>query len=305
MEDDALMATLIATARELVQHGRERTITVNFRKLDGEQYEPISTSSLTRVADLREMFRPQLQGYPADFCIGEHKLRPQEEIGEFVTEGVEFFLTAIRRENVLELEKTDKDTGEQTRLQEGARWQGATLVLASGSYVVPPWNFAPDLQQDFAVEVTVMLAEWPAVDYRGPIVSRHGWESGLELRIGGKGAVALLTTKRGDEKAKHTELLKTMPRTVHEWIHLCMYYEAPTSTLKLYLNGDRENCVEKQIQGRFIPYNGQLEVGRNPCWHDRVLSGSIRDLKIWPAGFDLNGLQERASLSLSDARGAI
>ncbi|CAE7775147.1 unnamed protein product [Symbiodinium sp. CCMP2592] len=275
-------------------------LTVQVALMSGQELEPVRIVATQKVIFMcQEVLRKLCPSVQRISLLHEGNVLPmQATVGSCLRDGDAVMV--LVRPNAFMLQQADLDTGLSTRLLDGARWVGETLVLDSVlACAAPRWDVVPDMQKNFAVEATIKLFEWPMPDWKGSIVSQHGSGTGWELRCGGSGVTALLTTSHGG----HNELtLKWKRRDTGAWHHVCMIYEAEMHQLTVVCDGvDR---ASKKVYGDFQPHDDVVHVGRNPEWADRGIIGEIRNAAVWPDGFGfgLEDLPSRARARIEEAK---
>jgi len=275
-------------------------LTIHGQKLNGEELEPVVIEGSATIRQLSERLRQQLSGSPCRVTLALNgvALGMDDTVEACLSDGAAVHL--IVRPDAWTLREVDMDTGLRVPLYGAACWEGETLRLNSESACAAPgWDVCPDLGCDFAAEATVNLEEWPGPDWQGSIISQHGHGTGWELRCGGPGLNCVFTTSVGG----HNEHLLPLRGKVGKWHHLCMVYDAASSCITLYADG--QGGEPKRISGKFRPYeNGMVEIGRNPEWNERGIVGRIRNATVWPQGLDTKDLPQWALGQIAEAEAA-
>lgn len=122
------------------------------------------------------------------------------------------------------------------------------------------------------IEVWTKAASFDGFDYEDPVVSKHGEATGWELRAGNRDAVMVVTI---DGVHYYAYTNKTLD--ANKWYHLVGTYDG--SVIKIYVNGTLMNT--SSISGPFTYFTGDLNIGRNPFWNDRLFNGTIDEVRIY------------------------
>ncbi|MBN1479445.1 hypothetical protein JXA70_04155 [candidate division KSB1 bacterium] len=118
----------------------------------------------------------------------------------------------------------------------------------------------------------IKISDFKDVIWRCPIVSKHGPASGWTLRCGAGQADFMITIRGIHYSASSAPMLK-----LNHWHYLAGTYDG--QTVKVYVDGRLVGSAE--ISGIITQFDGDLNIGRNTHWHDRLFVGQIAQVSLW------------------------
>ncbi|MCP4698212.1 MAG: PASTA domain-containing protein [Gammaproteobacteria bacterium] len=142
-----------------------------------------------------------------------------------------------------------------------------------GDCVIVPHKKQLVMPKTITVEAWVNANRTSGDISKFPVISKHGQASGWELRFGGGKASFMITLNK-----TYYEVIVANNVENGRWYHLAGSYDG--NTLRLYMNGILK--AQKQAGAMDITqYLGNMNIGRNDRWKDRLYSGKIAEVRVW------------------------
>ncbi|NUM46515.1 MAG: PASTA domain-containing protein [Anaerolineales bacterium] len=141
----------------------------------------------------------------------------------------------------------------------------------AGDYISVPNADVLNMSQTLTVEAWVKPTNNKPEVPMSPVVAKHGEATGWDLRCGGGKAEFMVTINRMHYQAMADQV------DLGQWTHVVGVYNG--QAIQLYLNGVLK--ASTPITGPITPYFGDLNIGRNSRWTDRLFAGQIAELRVW------------------------
>jgi thioredoxin 1 len=152
------------------------------------------------------------------------------------------------------------------------------------------WVSTPDSEllrpvSEITVEAMIRPEWFEDLDWKNPVVSKHGNASGWELRVGGGKAVMMVTVN-----GKHHYAMSKQDLPRGRWTHVSGSFDG--RFLRVYIEGKLQGETEITGGAPMTPFMGDLNIGRNPEWTDRVYSGHIDEVRVWNRAFSPGAMRK-------------
>ncbi len=159
----------------------------------------------------------------------------------------------------------------QSSLDELPTMPAATFDGLSDHISIPPSETFNTLQT-ITIEAWAKATDSGKQPHEYPVLSKHGSGTGWELRCGDGKAEFLITLDR-----HHYPLTVDQGIDLNQWYHLAGTYDG--RVFYFYINGVLKGSAA--LAGTLTPYLGELNIGRNPRWPDRLFAGKISEVRVW------------------------
>lgn len=146
-------------------------------------------------------------------------------------------------------------------------------------FVIVPHNTSLVFEQSLTAAAWIKMSDFKDVIWRCPIVSKHAPACGWTLRCGAGCADFMITIEGNHYAASSAPILK-----LDHWHYLAGTYDG--QSVKIYVDGKLEGSTK--ISGAVTQYDGDLNIGRNPHWHDRLFSGCITQASLWSTALSID-----------------
>jgi len=117
---------------------------------------------------------------------------------------------------------------------------------------------------------------WAAESWRGVIVGKDtdvGGNKGYALRAGANGRLSFVVSANG----AWCEALTPQVMSAGTWYHVAGTYDGATA--RAYINGVER--ASNNCSGPLLHSTGELDLGRDPRWTDRLFAGSMDEARIY------------------------
>eukprot|EP00164_Ancoracysta_twista_P002804 GFYU01003729.1.p1 GENE.GFYU01003729.1~~GFYU01003729.1.p1 ORF type:complete len:1078 (-),score=216.65 GFYU01003729.1:197-3391(-) len=170
-------------------------------------------------------------------------------------------------------------------LQNGAAFNVAGLDTASGGFAsAENWGDLNISGNTFTVEAWVKPCAISGQAHMNPVVSKHGNGSGYELRLHPDGATFMVTVAGQHIEAVPKPEVSSIKPKVGEWLHVAGVVDFTKKEVLVYSNFVMIGWTKLDVDSftHATAYDGPLNIGRNPQWNDRRVSGTICQVRISP-----------------------
>ncbi|SHI58674.1 Propeptide_C25 [Desulfatibacillum alkenivorans DSM 16219] len=140
---------------------------------------------------------------------------------------------------------------------------------------------SPDIAtaKEITVEVMMRAESFNGGNWQDAVVSKHGPESGWELRVGEAIPRMMVTIGKTHYYAQPDDPSKSPKLKAKRWYHLAGTFDG--KIIKMYVDG--ELWFSKSVKGNITQYNGDLVFAKNanPEWDKRWFQGDIASVALW------------------------
>lgn len=149
--------------------------------------------------------------------------------------------------------------------------RGKSLRCARGQDFVSVFPFRIDTDL-LTVSAWINVGALRHESWRHPVVSHHGERGGWELRATADSVEFAMRISGQPSRAIGQNTVSP-----GRWHHLVGTYNG--SYVTIWMDGEKLHSVK--VSGRPTPYDGALNIGRNPHWNERQFRGLIDEVRIY------------------------
>lgn len=140
---------------------------------------------------------------------------------------------------------------------------------------------SPDIatHKELTIEVMIRAKSFNSGNWQDAVVSKHGPDSGWELRVGEAIPRMMVTVNGVHYYAQPQDPGKSPKLESNRWYYLAGTFDG--RTINMYVDG--ELWFSTAVKGNITQYNGDLVFAKNanPNWDKRWFKGDIASVALW------------------------